>query len=52
MNNLCCIARHVLYRFYGVGESTKQYAIEVAAKYGVDANDLKQEVINQMKGEK
>ena len=49
MKNICCIARHVLYRFYGAGESAKQYAIELAKKYGVDANELKQEVIKQMK---
>lgn len=49
MKNICCIACHVLYRFYGAGESAKQNAIELAKKYGVDANELKQEVIKQMK---
>ncbi|MES2635829.1 MAG: hypothetical protein V4605_00790 [Pseudomonadota bacterium] len=52
MKNICCLARHVLYRFYGEAESAKQYAIELAKKYGVDANELKQEVVNQMKGVK
>lgn len=50
MKNLCCLARHVLYRFYTEGESAKQYAIDVAKKYQVDANDLKQAVIERMKG--
>ena len=52
MNSLCCIARHVLMRFYAEGESTKKYAIDIAKKYGVDANELKAEIVNNLKGKK
>jgi hypothetical protein len=50
MNNLCCLARHVIENPFGAGESTKQYAIDVANKYGVDVNDLRQQISKQLKG--
>lgn len=49
MKNICCLARHVLCKFYGKGESVKEYAIKIAKRYEVDVNDLKQEIINQRK---
>lgn len=44
MRQICCIARHVLYRFYGADESAKQYVIELAKNYKVDVNELREAV--------
>lgn len=49
MTKLCCIARHVLGKFYSEGESAKDYSIDAAKKYGVDVNELKREVFKQLK---
>ena len=44
MSQICCLSRHVLYRFYGEGEYAKQYVIELAKKYKVDVNELREAV--------